>query len=139
MEQEKVLIVESDETLRDMFVDLLRSEGYAVETASLVGKDAEDKLKRGRWDVILLDVGLAKMDGLKVLQTYRSYIDSTASEKPPLVIAILIYEDQEPQAHAFADIVFTKTQFTPGDLVAQMKDHLHRSLQKSLEASAPRE
>lgn len=58
-----VLIVDDDQEFREALVDIVRSEGYAVETADS-GMDALDKLRWGlRPCVVLLDMQMAVMTG----------------------------------------------------------------------------
>ena len=67
-QKEKILIVEDDEFLSQLYEELLSEEGYPVTLC----KDGESGLasaEKGGFDLILLDIMLPKMDGLQVLKT----------------------------------------------------------------------
>jgi CheY-like chemotaxis protein len=58
-----ILIVDDDQEFREALVDIVRSEGFAVETATN-GMQALDKLRWGlRPCVVLLDMQMAGMTG----------------------------------------------------------------------------
>lgn len=125
MGQETVLVVENDQMLRELFAEMFKAENYHVATADL-GEDAQTKLKQGGFDVVLLDVGIAKLNALKELETYKQYFSANASQKQPVVVAILMYEDKVQEAQEFADAVFVKSLFTPGQVLETVKSCLQK-------------
>jgi len=62
----RVLIVEDDPFIADVYVLKLESEGYSVDTAE-DGLKGLAALKRKKFDVVLLDILMPNMDGFKVL------------------------------------------------------------------------
>ena len=67
----KILIVEDDESLRDMYRFKLTLEGYTVETA-INGIEGYEKAKLLLPDLILLDIKMPLMNGDEMLQKVRS-------------------------------------------------------------------
>ncbi len=70
----KILIVEDDNTTRDTLALNLRAEGYKVLTA----EDGEEGLRKARDlspDLLVLDVMLPKLDGLKLCRILRRESD----------------------------------------------------------------
>ena len=63
----RILIVDDEEQVRQLFQLMLEHEGYYVEGVSC-GRDAVRLLADSRFDLMLLDMGLPDMDGLDVLQ-----------------------------------------------------------------------
>lgn len=63
--QERILVVDDDEDLRDLLEAGLSSKGYAVRTAA-DGEAALAMLKTDPVDLVLLDVMLPGMDGYHV-------------------------------------------------------------------------
>jgi len=61
-----ILIVEDEEYLRDLYVQLLESEGLLVDQAE-DGDVAYKKMSENVYDLVMLDIILPKMDGLQVL------------------------------------------------------------------------
>ena len=66
----RALVVEDDPDLNRQLVTALTDAGYAVDTA----KDGEEGYFLGDtepYDVVILDVGLPKMDGISILEQWR--------------------------------------------------------------------
>lgn len=66
-ENEKILIIEDDQFLRELYRDLLTDEGYRVETAS-DGEEGLVAMQKGSFDLVLLDIMLPKKDGLTIIK-----------------------------------------------------------------------
>jgi DNA-binding response OmpR family regulator len=67
----RVLVVEDEPALTRVLVKGLSAEQYAVDNVN-DGETAIDYAEQIDYDVILLDVGLPKMDGITVLKRIRS-------------------------------------------------------------------
>ena len=65
-----VLVVDDDENLRIIYKKNLKNRGYEVETASN-GVDALNKLKEWKPDIIILDIMMPELDGVKVLENLK--------------------------------------------------------------------
>ena len=66
----RILLVEDDPMIGESVRDGLRAEHYAVDWV-YDGNAAKEALARQGYDLILLDLGLPKRDGLEVLAAYR--------------------------------------------------------------------
>ena len=66
----KILIVDDDENLRVAYKQNLERRGYVVETA-VDGIDALDQLQQWQPDIIILDIMMPELDGVKVLEKLR--------------------------------------------------------------------
>lgn len=80
-----VLVVDDDQALRETTVEILREEGHTVVQAE-DGLRALDLLRGGDIDVLLLDLGLPRMDGPAVLE---------ALEEPPTVVVVSGFQSVE--------------------------------------------
>jgi two-component system, NtrC family, nitrogen regulation response regulator NtrX len=63
----KILIVDDEELIRETLRDILEHEGYKVEEAS-DGFQAINLIKKNKFDVILCDIKMPKVDGMEVLE-----------------------------------------------------------------------
>ena len=63
----KIIVVEDEEYLRDLYIQILQEEGFSVDSAE-DGEIGFDKLSKNTYDLVLLDVILPKMDGLQILE-----------------------------------------------------------------------
>ena len=76
-----ILIVDDESGIRQSLAALLQEEGYEVETAGS-GEECLEALKRRPFSLILLDVWLPKMDGLKTLEHLQEH------DGAPMVVMI---------------------------------------------------
>src|SRR5580704_7738706 len=67
----RILLVEDDEILSDGIAKALRQAGYAIDHVS-TGLDADHALETTGFDLLILDLGLPKLDGLEVLRRLRA-------------------------------------------------------------------
>lgn len=70
----RLLLVEDDLMIGESVLDLLRAEGYAVDWVK-DGEMADRALHDESYDLLLLDLGLPKCDGLTVLRRLRERRD----------------------------------------------------------------
>ncbi|MEJ8823403.1 response regulator [Variovorax humicola] len=77
----RLLLVEDDTMIGEALLDLLRGENYAVDWVR-DGEMADTALRAHRYDLMLLDLGLPRRDGLDVLRSLRARRDSV-----PVLIA----------------------------------------------------
>jgi two-component system OmpR family response regulator len=66
----RILIVEDEPSLREQLGDALTSAGYAVDAAD-DGARADFLARTERYDAVVLDLGLPKVDGLTLLKSWR--------------------------------------------------------------------
>lgn len=59
----RILIVDDEQLVRDVCSELLSIEGYQVDTAS-DGLDALSMINKARYDLVVLDVNMPKLDGI---------------------------------------------------------------------------
>jgi len=66
----RILLVEDDQMIGEVVLDALRAESWAVDWVK-DGAMAETALSTGGYDLVLLDLGLPRVDGLQVLRGMR--------------------------------------------------------------------
>ncbi len=72
----RILLIEDDEALADILLQCLTSQHYAVDTAS-DGKMGWEYAQGTPYDLILIDVGLPKLDGISLCRRLRSQACTT--------------------------------------------------------------
>ncbi len=82
----RVLIVDDDPTLRGGLAQALAQAGHETATAA-DGAHADTMLATEDFDLLILDLGLPKMDGLDVLARLRGRTDSPNHALPVLVLS----------------------------------------------------
>ncbi len=63
----KILIVEDEENISELIRDTLSLENYETE-CSFDGEDAIQKINSNKYDLVLLDIMLPKLDGFEVVK-----------------------------------------------------------------------
>src|SRR6059058_1782759 len=63
----QILIVDDERTLRESCASMLKHEGYNVRVCSR-GEEALETLKRVRFDIVLLDLYMAQVQGMELLR-----------------------------------------------------------------------
>ena len=81
---QKILIVEDDQFLREFYQELLVGENYQVDVAE-DGEIALNKIREGGFDLVLLDIMLPKKDGLQILKE----IKLSPAKRPNKLIVML--------------------------------------------------
>lgn len=120
----KILIVEDDEFLRELYAETLSGEGFAVETAS-DGEEGYGKMKQGGWDLVLLDIIMPKMNGLEVIKKVKAESPTPVSKS--LVFLTNLDKDAEiKEALQYGDGYLIKSQITPGDMIREVKVYLNK-------------
>lgn len=71
MHTEKVLVVDDEEAIREVVSTLLESQGYRCTTCPN-GRAALESFRRGTFDLVLSDIVMPEMDGLKLLAELRA-------------------------------------------------------------------
>ena len=117
----RILVAEDDPALRDQIRSTLVSEGRAVDTAH----DGEEALFLGGtepYDLVVLDIGLPKRDGISILKEWRR--DAVAT--PVLILtARNAWSDRVDGLDAGADDYVTKPFHMP-ELSARIRAMLRR-------------
>lgn len=125
MQIPRILIVEDDELLRELYKDILTQEGYVIETAE-DGQKGYEKIKQGGWDVILLDIILPTMNGLEIMKQLKS--DPPLSPNKAVIFLTNLYEDaQQKEALMLGETYLAKSKLTPGDIVREIKTALAKN------------
>lgn len=76
----KILVVEDDQTLRDLNTAVLRGAGYEVILAK-DGIEALRQMSAHRPDAMILDLNMPRLDGFGVLEALQ-----TGERRPPTIV-----------------------------------------------------
>lgn len=114
----RILIVEDDEFLRDVYFDSLAQSGFEVEKA-IDGEEGLKKMQEKDWDLVLLDIVMPKLSGFDVLKNYKASAPKNTIKK---VIFLTNIDKQEElnQIKEFGTEYLIKSQITPGELVTKI-------------------
>ena len=118
----KILIVEDDKTLLDMYKLKFEQEGFNILIA-LDGLIGLELIKKELPAVILLDIMMPKMDGFAVLAELKK--DKSTKDIPVLMLSNLGQQsDVEKGKKMGADDYIVKASMTPSQVVDKVKSYL---------------
>ena len=123
-DNKKVLIIDDDPFILDMYVLKFKETGFEVATA-MDGKNGVAKADEFQPDVILLDVVMPAMDGFDVLRKLKE----EERTNPPKVIFLTNFgqrEDVERGMQLGADDYIIKAHFTPTEVVEKVQGILKK-------------
>lgn len=118
----KILLVEDDSNLREIYGARLEAEGYEVVTAG----DGEEGLAvavKERPQLVIADVMMPKISGFDMLDILRT-TPETKDVKVIVMTALSQDEDRKRGEKLGADKYFVKSQVVLEDLVATVKELL---------------
>ena len=122
--KKKILVVEDEDYLRDIYIDVLEEEGYEVDQAS-DGEKGFTKMKAGGYDLVLLDLMLPKIDGLEILRKLKK----SPSAKPNKNIVLLTNLNKDLSISKGIAIkiqgYLIKSDLTPGQFLEKVKKYLN--------------
>ncbi|HNU92820.1 MAG TPA: response regulator [Spirochaetota bacterium] len=76
----KILVVEDEQHQRELYAMELQDEGYEVDQAAN-GREAVEKVKANKYDLVVLDIRMPEMDGIEALGKILS-----RDKKIPIII-----------------------------------------------------
>jgi len=123
MNQARVLIVEDEEYLRDIYKEIITEQGFYVETAS-EGNEGLEKVKKGGWDLILMDIILPNIDGIEIIRKTKTTDPPKIPNKKVVFLTNLDKDKEMEQALSLGDGYIIKSQITPDALMGKIRTYL---------------
>lgn len=120
--KKKILLVEDEKVLRTILSKALENRGFEVSEA-VDGKEALEKAREIRPDVILLDIILPSMYGLDVLREFKR--DEELFSIPVIIISNLGDDEEINKAMRLgAEDYLIKAHFTINQIVEKIQQVL---------------
>ena len=116
MDKKKILLVEDDEFILDLYSTKFSLEDFEVLKAK-DGVEGLELFKKDKPDFVLLDIKMPKMDGWEVLKEIRKQ-----DKKIPVIIFTNVgKEDLEENQPDLANDYLVKSFFTPEEVVSRVR------------------
>lgn len=118
----KILIVEDEKMLREMYEEKFSQAGYKVSSAETT-KEGVKKAKEEKPDLILLDILLPKEGGLVFLRRQKE----DPEIKDITVVAFSNYDGKGTKEQALqlgVEDYLIKTDYTPSQIAEKIKEYL---------------
>lgn len=116
--QKKILIIEDDQFIRELYERQLKLAGYSVQTAAL-GKAGLELLNKDNYDLLMLDLNIPDVSGFQILEKLQ------ANPKANMNIMILsnVAQDEyiKKGLELGAQAYIVKSTYTPQKVVEEVK------------------
>ncbi|MBU0732349.1 response regulator [Patescibacteria group bacterium] len=115
----KILLVEDDEMLHNMYTQKFKTKGYEVMSA-YNGSEGVKMAEAETPDLILMDIIMPKMDGFVALKKIRK--SKNIGETPVIILTNLGQEEDIKKGKELgADDYFIKANHTPAEVVEKVE------------------
>ena len=126
MEKKRALVIDDELVVLDSVRKILAGEGYEVDVA-LSGREGIDRATKGNYDILLTDIRMPDIGGMRVLRDVKR----TKPSLPVIMITGYASIQSSVQAMKLGAADYVEKPFTP--------DQLIRSVASALDTEAARE
>lgn len=131
----KVLLVEDEEFIRDLFKRQLDLSGFTTDAFG-TGKDGLSAISKNAYDLVLLDIMLPDINGLQILQNIRQ--NPTTKGVAVVLLTNLGQDAVIKQGFELgADGYLVKAAYTPDQIVQEVKNIMQKKAASQSQAAAP--
>lgn len=123
-----ILVVDDEPAIRDLITDVLNIADFQV-TTSHDGLDALNQIRREKFDLIILDVNLPKVDGFAVLEKVRQ----GAPTQPIIMISARTEKEDVTHGLRLGADDYIRKPFSVEELLLRVQNRLRRNLNSASE------
>ncbi len=119
---DKILLVEDDQALIDIYSITFSHENFIVDVAR-DGQECLQRVKNIKPDIILLDIIMPKINGLQALEKLKT--DTETKDIPVIMLSNIAESDQEKHSLELgAEKYIIKSHYLPMEIVPIIKEAL---------------
>lgn len=113
----KILIIEDDKFISEMYARSLKQAGYEVDEV-ITGPEGYNRAKTGEYQVVLLDIMIPDKTGIEVLEDLRGPDGSGLPQTRIVIMTNFEQDDATRQSmERLADGYLIKAEITPSRMV----------------------
>lgn len=113
-----ILAIDDSLTIRELINFVLSNAGYTVELAE-DGQDGIERFRQKRPDVVIVDINMPRLDGIRFLQLARAEKD--AAGLPMLVLTTELDPEKKARAREAGATGWITKPFNPTQLLDTLK------------------
>ena len=131
MAKGQILVVDDEQAIRDLIAEVLAIAGFEV-TIATDGLDGLTKIRKQKFDLIILDVNLPKLDGFAILEKVRE----SAPTQPIIMISARTEKDDVTHGLRLGADDYVRKPFSVEELVLRVENRLKRNVKSESEIFA---
>ena len=128
MAKGQILVIDDEQAIRDLISEVLNIAGYEVSIAT-DGLDGLNKIRKQKYDLIILDVNLPKLDGFAILEKVRE----SAPTQPIIMISARTDKDDVTHGLRLGADDYVRKPFSVEELVLRIENRLKRNVKSQAE------
>ena len=118
----KILLIEDDPFISDVYITNLKNSGFEVLLAS-DGESGLNLAKQEKFDLILLDLLLPKIDGFEILKNIKG--ETTLKNVPVIILTNLGEKENIEKGKRLGAVDYlVKINFTPKEVIEKLNTYL---------------
>ena len=121
--EKKILAVDDSRSVRKLVEYTLRNGGYLVTTVE-DGQEALDVMARDRFDVVILDINMPRLDGFEFLRRIKA--DDSLASVPVVMLTTEGQDLDKDHALKLGAVAYLVKPFKPTSLLALVAEVLAR-------------
>lgn len=122
MAKGRILVVDDESAIRELITEVLKIADYDFATAS-DGVEALNEIRKEKFDLIILDVNLPKVDGFAVLAKVRE----SAPTQPIIMISARTEKDDVTHGLRLGADDYIRKPFSVEELLLRVENRLRRN------------
>ena len=128
MSKGQILVVDDEHGIRTLLSEVLNIAGFQV-TMAADGLDALNQIRKNKFDLVLLDVNLPKVDGFAILEKIRA----SAPTQPIIMISARTEKDDVTHGLRLGADDYIRKPFSVEELVLRVENRLRRTSNSEVE------
>ncbi|MFH0987431.1 MAG: response regulator [Patescibacteria group bacterium] len=118
----KILLIEDDPLIADIYLTNLKKNGFEIGLAT-DGETGYKMAEEGKFDLILLDLLLPKIDGFKLLEKIKG--NRSLKDTPVIILTNLGEKESIEKGKEMGAIDYlVKVNFTPKEVIEKINSYL---------------
>ena len=123
-QQKKVLIIDDDQGIVELYTDVLKTAGFNVDSVTS-GQSGLEVLKKREHGLILLDIMMPDMDGIQVLKSVRTDTNTYGHPVVVMLTNLALTDNIKEALDSGADAYLIKLSLSNEQLVQQVRNYLY--------------
>ena len=117
-----ILLIEDDPFLIDIYTTKLRDSGFSIETAT-DGREGLKKLREKKFDILVLDIVLPKIDGWEMLEKIKNAPHQYGGGRLKIIVLSNLGQNEEVEKglRLGAEKYLIKAHYAPSEVVEEIK------------------